>query len=142
MTNRIVFADNIEKITLDNEYYRKVLYTTDNMQLVVMTIKPGEDIELELHDNTDQFIRVEKGEGRLLIGTSNIESYHLEDGVAVIIPKGTYHRVVNTSDKSKLKLYSIYTPPEHDVNRIDTERPTTKFDVSNLTIRDLMNIID
>jgi mannose-6-phosphate isomerase-like protein (cupin superfamily) len=104
------YVTNIEQKTLDNEYFRDVLFTTAGMQLVLMTLRPGEEIGLETHDDVDQFIRVEAGTGKV---TLNGEEHQLEDGSAVVIPRGTEHNVVNTSNDAPLKLYSIYTPPEH-----------------------------
>ncbi|WP_151633618.1 cupin domain-containing protein [Noviherbaspirillum aerium] len=104
------FSTNIEKDTLDNGKFRAVLHTTERMQLVIMTLQPGEEIGLERHEGHDQFIRVEAGEGVALL---NGEKHALEDGVAVIIPAGTEHNVINTSTTEPMKLYTIYSPPEH-----------------------------
>ena len=99
---------NIEKETLENENYRKVLYTAKNSQLVLMTILPGDEIGLETHD-LDQFIRVEAGEAVVIL--DDVE-HKIEDDWAVVIPAGTKHNVVNSGD-DPLRLYSIYSPPEH-----------------------------
>lgn len=99
---------NIEKETLENENYRKVLYTAKNSQLVLMTIQPGDEIGLEIHD-LDQFIRVESGEATVIL--DDVE-HKIEDDWAVVIPAGTKHNVVNTGD-GPLRLYSVYSPPEH-----------------------------
>lgn len=99
---------NIEKETLENENYRKVLYTAKNSQLVLMTIQPGDEIGLEIHD-LDQFIRVESGEATVIL--DDVE-HKIEDDWAVVIPAGTKHNVVNTGDEP-LRLYSVYSPPEH-----------------------------
>jgi mannose-6-phosphate isomerase-like protein (cupin superfamily) len=104
------YSVNLEQKTLENQNYREVLFTTDRIQLVVMTLRPGEEIGMEVHEDHDQFIRVEEGEGR---ATLDGEEHELEDGVAVIIPAGVEHNVVNTSDTADLRLYTIYTPPEH-----------------------------
>ena len=101
---------NIEKDTLENEDYRRVLFTGPNLQLVLMTLQPGEEIGLETHDEHDQFIRIEAGEG---IARLNDEEHALSDGVTVVIPAGTRHNVVNTSKREPLRLYTIYSPPEH-----------------------------
>jgi mannose-6-phosphate isomerase-like protein (cupin superfamily) len=87
-----------------------VLYTTPRSQLVIMTLQPGEEIGLEKHEGHDQFIRVEAGRGVAILDG---ERHALEDGVAVVIPAGTEHNVVNTSDSEPMRLYTIYTPPEH-----------------------------
>lgn len=101
---------DIEKKTEENEYFREVLFTGPLSQLVVMSLKPGEEIGLETHGDTDQFIRVEEGHGKAILDG---QEYKLEDGSAIVIPAGTEHNVINTSSKEALKLYTIYTPPEH-----------------------------
>lgn len=106
---------NIEKKTLENESYREVLYTGPNLQLVVMSIEPGDDIGEEIHVGHDQFIRFEAGEGKVILDEKPID-VHGDD--AVIIPAGTKHNVVNTSADAKLKLYTIYAPPEHPAGTI------------------------
>lgn len=102
------YSTDIEKATLENENFRQVLFTGEHMQLVLMALKPGEDIGLETHPDTDQFIRVESGTGRALIGD---EEFDLHDGSIVVIPAGSQHNVTNTSSSEPLKLYTIYTPP-------------------------------
>src|SRR3990167_6354653 len=103
------YVTNIERETIDNENFRKVLYTAPNSQLVVMSLQPGEEIGEETH-NLDQFIRFESGEGKVVL---NGEQYKVEDDYAVVIPAGTKHNVINISLEKKLKLYTIYSPPEH-----------------------------
>lgn len=102
------YITNIEKETLENSDYRRVLYTTPKSQLVVMTLQPGDEIGEEVHE-LDQFIRVEQGEANVVL--DGVE-HKIEDDFAVVIPAGTKHNVIATGD-SELKLYSIYTPPEH-----------------------------
>ena len=104
------YSINIEEKTLGNENFREVLYTTERSQLVVMTLQPGEEIGLETHEDHDQFIRVEEGTGEAILDG---ERHALEDGSAVVIPAGTEHNVVNKSKKDRLRLYTLYTPPEH-----------------------------
>lgn len=104
------YITDIEKKTLENEFFREVLFTASNMQLVVMSLAPGEEIGLETHDDIDQFIRVEAGQGKAIL---NEEEHNLEDDSIVIIPAGTRHNIVNTSTGESLKLYTIYSPPEH-----------------------------
>ena len=104
------YVTNIEKRSLENGYFREVLFTGPNSQLVVMSIAPGEDIGMETHNDVDQFIRVEAGKGKAIL---NGEEHDLEDGSAVVIPAGTEHNIVNASGSEPLKLYTIYTPPEH-----------------------------
>ena len=101
---------NIEKDTLENEDFRRVLFTGPNTQLVLMTLGPGEDIGIETHDGTDQFLRVEAGTGIVLLDG---EESAIEDGTSVVIPAGVEHNVVNTSDDEPLRLYTLYSPPEH-----------------------------
>jgi mannose-6-phosphate isomerase-like protein (cupin superfamily) len=125
---------NIEKETLINTNYRKVIHTVDGryfnsgIQLVVMSIPPKQDIHREIHYNTTQFIRVEDGVGAVEIDDnySGIDSkmniIPLSTGEAIIIPPGTYHRVINTG-KNPLKLYTIYTSTEHEKNLIQAKRP-------------------
>lgn len=103
------FVTDIEKETLENEHFRKVLYTASYMQLVVMSIQPGEDIGEEVHGQ-DQFIRVEAGEGKAVLdGTEHA----LKDDSATVIPAGTKHNIVNTG-ATPLKLYTLYAPPHHE----------------------------
>lgn len=106
---------DIENATTQNETFRTVLFTGRYSQLTVMSIKPGEEIGLEAHHDIDQFIRVEQGSGRVVMGPSEDkldEQHEIEDDWAVIIPAGTWHNVVNTGE-GPLKLYSIYSPAEH-----------------------------
>jgi len=104
------YHTDIEKKSLDNSYFREVLFTGPNSQLVVMALKPGEDIGMETHDDTDQFIRVEAGTGKAVLDG---KEFTLQDGSAVVIPAGAEHNIINTSSTEPLKLYTIYTPPEH-----------------------------
>jgi len=104
------YKDNIEKLTLENENFRKVLYTANHSQLVLMTLKPMEEIGLEVHEDTDQFFRFESGHGKVIID-DNI--YEVSDGDAVIVPSGSNHNVINTSSDESLKLYTIYSPAHH-----------------------------
>jgi len=103
------FTINLEEATLSNKYFRKVLYTAKHSQLVLMSIKPGEDIGEEIHQ-LDQFIRCEAGEGKSII--DGIE-HQLRDGHVVIIPSGSLHNIVNTSKTEDLKLYTVYSPANH-----------------------------
>ena len=103
------YVENIEALTQANDYFRKVLYTDERLQLVVMSLLPGEDIGMEVHD-LDQFIRVEQGEGKAIL---NGEESTLSDGFVVVVPAGTEHNIVNTSSTAKLKLYTLYAPPNH-----------------------------
>ncbi len=104
------FVQNIEKATLKNDNFRKVLYTVKHSQLVLMSLRPGEEIGEETHDTLDQFFRFEKGEGKVVIEGKESE---IKDGFAVVIPAGTLHNIINTSQTEFLKLYTIYSPPNH-----------------------------
>jgi mannose-6-phosphate isomerase-like protein (cupin superfamily) len=104
------YSVNIEQRTLDNDNFREVLYTGPNLQLVLMTLQPGEEIGLERHEGHDQFIRIEAGEGVAILDG---QRHPLEDGSAVVIPSGTEHNVINTSRTEPMRLYTLYAPPEH-----------------------------
>lgn len=104
------FFSNIEKETLKNKNFRKVLYTGKYSQLVLMTLNPGEEIGLEVHQENDQFFRFEKGKGKVIIDKNE---YKVSDGSVIIVPAGSKHNVINTSKKESLKLYTIYSPPHH-----------------------------
>ncbi|HOW60208.1 MAG TPA: cupin domain-containing protein [Candidatus Moranbacteria bacterium] len=104
------FCANIEKDTLENENFRKVLYTGKHSQLVLMNLKPKEEIGMEVHEENDQFFRFEKGEGKCIIDGNE---YDLKDGVAIVVPAGAQHNIINTSEVEELKLYTIYSPAHH-----------------------------
>lgn len=104
------FCENIEKSTLENSNFRKVLYTGKHSQLVLMSLQPNEEIGVEVHTDNDQFFRFEKGQGKCIIDGNE---YELKDGVAVVVPAGTQHNIINTSDSEELKLYTIYSPAHH-----------------------------
>jgi len=105
------FVTNIEAAALENEDFRRVLYTTERSQLVVMSIPAGEDIGTETHEDVDQFIRVEKGEGLSVLDGVERE---LCDGSAVVVPAGVRHNIKNASMENPLKLYTLYSPPHHE----------------------------
>jgi len=104
----MVYVKNLEKDTVENDFFRKVLNTAPHSQLVVMSLLPGEDIGEEVHE-VDQFIRIEQGQGKAILDG---EEFEIEDDFAVVIPAGTRHNIIN-SGENKMKLYTIYTPPEH-----------------------------
>lgn len=110
---------NIEKRSIENKYFREVLFTAPHSQLVLMSLKPGEDIGMETHDDVDQFIRIEAGTGKAVLG--GVE-HELEDGSAIVIPAGTRHNVINTSASEPMKLYSIYSPPEHPPGTVHKDK--------------------
>ena len=103
------YVANIEKETKENENFRKVLYTAKFSQLVVMNLAPNEEIGEEVHE-LDQFIRLEKGKGKAVLDGAEHE---IEDDFAIVIPAGTRHNIINTSSDEPMKLYTIYSPPEH-----------------------------
>ncbi len=104
------FLGNIEAKTLANTYFRQVIYTGKYAQLVLMCLQPGEEIGMEVHEVTDQFFRIEEGEGKVII---NGEEHLVKDGDAIIVPAGAKHNVINTSSEKQLKFYTIYSPPHH-----------------------------
>jgi mannose-6-phosphate isomerase-like protein (cupin superfamily) len=104
------FKDNIEKLTLDNNNFRKVLYTGEHSQLVLMSLLPGEEIGEETHKENDQFFRLEAGTGKCIIDG---HEYRVKDGDAIIVPAGAKHNVINTNNSEDLKMYTIYSPPHH-----------------------------
>ncbi len=103
------YIKNIERLSLENENFRKVLYTAKNSQLVVMSLKPSEDIGEEVHQ-LDQFIRCEAGQGKAIL--DDVE-HDISDGFVVIVPAGTKHNIINASGDKELKLYTLYSPPNH-----------------------------
>jgi mannose-6-phosphate isomerase-like protein (cupin superfamily) len=116
------FVDDIERSTGENSEFRRVLYTGKNLQLVLMSLRPGEDIGAEVHDDRDQFFRVEAGIGEVTIDDRREK---LEDGMAVVVPAGARHNIRNTGD-APLRLYTIYGPPEH----LDRTVHVTKADAA------------
>lgn len=113
------YVTDIERDTLENEDYRRVLYTGKYTQLVLMALRPGEDIGLETHDGHDQFIRIEAGTGYVQLDGERRE---LKDGSVVVIPSGAKHNVVNTSESEPLRLYTLYSPPEHPDGTVQRTR--------------------
>lgn len=123
------FFTHMEKDTLENENFRKVLYTGKHSQLVLMTIQPGEDIGMEVHEDTDQFFRFEEGNGKVIVDGTE---YAVADGDAVIVPSGAEHNVVNTGTEP-LRLYTIYSPAHHQegvvrATKAEAEASAPEFD--------------
>ena len=109
------WVGNVEEATIENANFRTVLFTGANIQLTVMSLAPGEEIGVEMHDHLDQFLRVEEGSGRVTFGPSADqvdEEHDVADDWAVVVPGGVWHNVINTGS-GELKLYSLYAPPEH-----------------------------
>jgi len=127
------WVGDIEDATLANDTFRTVLFTGSKLQLTVMRLQPGEEIGVEVHDHLDQFIRIEEGMARITMGPSEDEvgeTHDVEDDWAVVIPGGTWHNVINTGE-GDLRLYSIYTPPEHPdgtVHRTKAEADAAEHD--------------
>jgi mannose-6-phosphate isomerase-like protein (cupin superfamily) len=107
----IEYVGSIEKQTLENTYFRRVLFTGKHAQLVVMCLGPGEEIGDEVHQNVDQFFRIEQGKAKFVFNEK--QERPVRDGDAVVVPAGTYHNVINTSKMLPLKLYTLYSPPNH-----------------------------
>jgi mannose-6-phosphate isomerase-like protein (cupin superfamily) len=105
------YIGSIERTTLNNRNFRQVLFTGKHSQLVVMYLLPGEDIGDEIHAKVDQFFRIEEGEARFVFGGK--EEHLVHAGDAVVVPAGTFHNVINASPSKPLKMYTIYTPPQH-----------------------------
>lgn len=116
------FTGDIEKETLQNTDYRRVIFTGPNMQLVLMAIPPGEEVGVETHKDHDQFVRIESGKGKAIL---NGKKTDLEDGMAVLVPAGTTHNIVNTGDEV-LKLYTLYGPPEHPKGTVEKTKAEEK----------------
>lgn len=119
------YTTDIELTSLENENFRQVLYTGKNLQLVVMSLKPGEEIGEEVHNN-DQFFRVESGKAQVVIAGNE---YTVSDGDAIVIPAGAPHNVKNISSINSLKMYTIYAPPHHRDGVIHTTKEKAKWDV-------------
>jgi mannose-6-phosphate isomerase-like protein (cupin superfamily) len=122
------FVGNIEELTLANNYFRHVIYTGQHSQLVVMSLNPNEEIGFEVHEIVDQFLRIEKGEGSVIM---NGEETILKDGSAIFVPAGVKHNVVNTSSENTLKLYTVYSPPHHKDGTIHKTRKDAESDTED-----------
>jgi mannose-6-phosphate isomerase-like protein (cupin superfamily) len=121
---------DLEQLTVGNANFRQVLYTAADCQLVLMSLLPGEEIGMEVHEGGDQFFRFEKGEGKVIIDETE---YEVTDGDAVIVPVGSQHNVINTSETEALKMYTIYAPPHHKdgivrATRAEAEADGPEFD--------------
>lgn len=120
------FVTNIEQDTLGNDNFRKVIFTAPHSQLVLMSLLPNEEIGMEKHDNVDQFFRIEKGSGKVIL---NGEEHEISDGFAIVVPKGTEHNVVAGSDG--LKLYTIYSPANHKDGIIHKTKAEAEADTTD-----------
>jgi mannose-6-phosphate isomerase-like protein (cupin superfamily) len=124
------FNTNIEKDTLENNNFRKVLYTGNHSQLVLMSLLPKEEIGMEIHKNNDQFFRFEKGQGKCIIDGNE---YDVSDGSAIVVPAGAQHNIINVSLTENLKLYTIYSPAHHQngvirATKAEAEADEPEFD--------------
>lgn len=117
------YVKNIEQETLENNNFRKVLFTAKNSQLVVMNIKTGEDIGEEVH-SVDQFLRIEQGSGKTIL--NGVETT-ISDGFAILVPAGVKHNIINTGE-TEMKLYTIYSPPNHKDGTVHKTKPTSESD--------------
>lgn len=113
------YHSNIETLTTENNDFRRVLYTGQHLQLVLMSLRPKEEIGMETHDENDQFFRFEAGTGKVVVGQTERQ---VADGDTVIVPAGTPHNVINVSDSEDLKLYTIYAPSHHKDGIVRTTR--------------------
>ena len=121
------YVTNIEQASLQNDNFRKVLYTAPHSQLVLMSLKPNEEIGEEVHQ-LDQFIRVEAGEGKTVLdGTETL----ISDGSAVVVPQGTRHNIINTSAEKEMKLYTIYSPAEHKDGTVHATKEAALADTAD-----------
>jgi len=127
----MAYITNIESDTLNNTFFRRVLNTEKYQQLVVMSLKPQEKIPMEVHKDSDQFFRIEKG---TIMATVNGEVYHLGDGDIIMIPNGARHEIYNTSKTEPAKLYTIYSLPHHKPGTIEKEQKPEKDNSVNINI--------
>lgn len=119
---------NIEEKTLQNNYFREVLQTSQHSQLVVMSLNPNEEIGMEVHEIVDQFLRVEEGEGKAIL---NGEEHAISAGFAIVVPAGTQHNIINTSSEKKLKLYTVYSPAHHKDKTIHKTKQDAEADTED-----------
>ncbi len=119
------FNTNIEKATLENENFRKVLYTSKHSQLVLMSLKTREEIGAEVHPDNDQFFRFEKGQGKCIIDGNE---YLITDGSVIIVPAGARHNVINTSETDSLQMYTLYSPAHHKDGTIHATKEIAETD--------------
>ncbi|HVT00728.1 MAG TPA: cupin domain-containing protein [Patescibacteria group bacterium] len=122
------FVGNIEKETLENQDFRRVLFTGQHAQVVLMSLKPNEDIGMEVHEIVDQFIRIEKGNGKVIM---NGEEHKLSDGDAFVVPAGTEHNVINESADAEMKLYTVYSPPHHKDGTVHQTKEDAEKDTAD-----------
>ena len=124
----IGFVENIEELTITNNNFRKVIYTGQHAQLVLMSLLPNEEIGMEVHETTDQFLRIEKGEGKVIM---NGEEHLIKDGSGIIVPAGTQHNIINTSSVNPMKLYTIYSPSHHKDGTVHKTKQEAETDTAD-----------
>ena len=127
MNNIHGYTANIKKLSLENNNFRKVLYTDKRSQLVLMSLLGHEDLGEEVHEKVDQFLRVESGTGKAVL---NDVSYDLQDGSVILVPAGTKHNIINTSDEA-MKLYTLYMPPHHRDGVVHTTKAEAEADATD-----------
>jgi mannose-6-phosphate isomerase-like protein (cupin superfamily) len=115
------FYGNIEKLTVENDNFRQVIFTGKHAQLVLMSLLPGEEIGNEVHANVDQFFRIEQGEAKFVLNNGK-EKHLAGNGEAVIVPAGTWHNVINDSQTEPVKLYTVYSPPNHPAKTVQATK--------------------
>lgn len=119
------FVQNIEELTKGNSNFRKVLYTGHHSQLVLMSLKPKEEIGVETHTDNDQFFRIDAGQGKVIIDGNE---YEISDGFAIIVPAGAEHNLINTSETEDLKIYTIYSPAHHRLDVVHSTKSEAQSD--------------
>lgn len=120
------YSENVSELTKQNTDYRRVIFTGKNQQFVLMSIEPMDDVEMEVHEDHDQFVRVEEGEGKVIMGD---KEFKIVDDSAFIVPAGTKHQIINTSNSECLKFYAIYSPPEHKDKLVQKSNPNKLTDI-------------
>ena len=122
------YVINIEDKSLQNDYFREVLYTGQHSQLVVMSLNPNEEIGMEVHEIVDQFIRIEEGEGKAIL---NGEEHIISNGFAIVVPAGVEHNIINTSSEKKMKLYTVYSPAHHKDKTVHKTKQEAELDTQD-----------
>ncbi len=122
------YVADIEKLTEENQNFRQVLFTSQHVQVVVMHLQPKESIGVEVHEVVDQFLRIEHGEGVVIM---NDQEHSIKSGYAIVVPAGTKHNVINTSSTESLNLYTVYSPPHHKDKIIHKTKQASQSDTTD-----------
>ncbi len=122
------YLTNIEEKTVSNSFFRQVLFTSQHVQVVVMSLMPNEDIGEEVHEIVDQFLRIEQGEGKVVM--DDVE-HNIKAGDAIVVPAGARHNIINTSTENPLKLYTVYAPPHHKDGTIHETKKEAQADTAD-----------